>query len=1323
MRTKVKNTAIITLAALALALALIFAALCSPGAAAADKGGVSASALSAVVDGDSILSDGDVEERLAQAPEDYPAIGGGSGNDFSAVRSAPSGNYILMGDIMVNSLDTSTVFSGILDGNGYTITVNGSYYNTGSFNAGGLFADVTGTIKNLKVEVEHFSVGVGSTGAHYAGIICGQLYGNGTIENVKVTLNYSPDNNSTGSDCNHYMYSYGDLSGTYDLILGGVAGLTNENATLRSITVENNAEGQGFGARTRVTSPSLWGTNTTGAAVGGVVGRAGSTAGTTTVFENITYTGSANSYIAVRADSTGSRNVSNGIAGILVGWVYSNINVNGFNIDWECSGTDENGWGLGIVETDSYGTPGGGKILRHNINGTTTSGTLTGLLDSAGGGSISMSNVFISSDVTDVTAITWLWGNSGTAGGAVIYPSSKQVLFDKTREGHVIISGAYSSVMGEENLIFGARIGSSIAPLYDSLIVSSEAEKQTGLYVSAQTGSVPFGDGNTNNVLEWVNPYYGTAQYNSDSRVTASDEGTTAQYTYDYSQAQIYLDTYNGGSVVTSALGYGYTYDGAAVNVGEYEFSLNGEYIYQTADGTKYLADETGGGFADISGFAESITVTVNPAVVTGTVSGDLTVTYGDSLSSVTSGLVLDLQNTYADFAGVSGLDITATLQGGSGETYNTYSGAGSVFDISVASISPNYDMSGVTSSATVTVAKRQVTGYVTVPSGAVYDGQAHEAGFFAYSGSAANNEDISKLLTYTYVGENGAVEPINAGSYTVTAAFAEGANYEFAASEDNVTSIASFEIAKADAVWDVEKNQFGYMGGDFSVSWNISGVNEQDSLQLREQVQAAWAEGSAPAAEGTYTYELTFAGNENYNASSVSVQYSVQKAQVSLFISAEADIDIEYGEEIDIKALGGGVFTVNGVKVTVTAQVSLGAGTDIGDINITLSANASSGSGVGEYMLTAYAENGENYDVMAPAVIGFDIVPKNAKISAAEGAVTSKVYDGLSAENIQSLFDDISGEGLIITITNARGEAVESIVNAGEYTVSAAYASANYSGSGSVVFTVEKADPTPVILSVVRTGSGAEIVVEGGNAGVEYSLDKGVNWAKLPENGKINLSLEEKTSIIFRYAETDNILGIATAQREVALTYDALEENMDALPEELTFSDMDSWNQMSGLAQLALSGEKSESFDGKVSKYGAQAEQLKAQAANAVENAFSAAGALTSGTVEDTSDNQGSLLWLVITLAVLVAAELVAAAVLTAKLSRDKKRGKKAFGAMLFLMGAAVYEIALVAVFAVVAVALAVYIGIASARIVKNKKQAAGAETEEDDEQDEEQA
>ena len=52
--------------------------------------------------------------------------------------------------------------------------------------------------------------------------------------------------------------------------------------------------------------------------------------------------------------------------------------------------------------------------------------------------------------------------------------------------------------------------------------------------------------------------------------------------------------------------------------------------------------------------------------------------------------------------------------------------------------------------------------------------------------------------------------------------------------------------------------------------------------------------------------------------------------------------------------------------------------------------------------------------------------------------------------------------------------------------------------------------------------------------------------------------------------------------------------------------------------------------------------------------------------------------------------------------------------------MGAATYEIALAAVFAVLAAGLAVYIGIAAARIAKNKK---NATVEENYEEDSEQA
>ena len=1313
MKAKVKNTAVITLIALALVLALTFAVLYAPAAAAADGDGTSASAASAVVDSGSILSDGDVEEQLTQAPDGYTAIGGDSGNDFSAVRSNPSGNYILMGDITVSTLDTATTFSGILDGNGYTITINqeGDINSTGSdLSAGGLFHTLTGTVKNVKIDVRHFELGIGSSGDnHFAGMVAAIING-GTVENAYITLQYDPTTTTADSaetSCDFYMYAYSPLGSGF-LILGGVAGNTRGNAVISNVTVDNQSTGSyGFGVAGWQTNGSWLGGNTKlNHVVGGFIGRVGfGETNMATTLTNVTLTGADDAKFILYNEASSGYKTKNGYGGGICGWIDSSTTL--------------------YVDGLIYDYPGefDDNLVNTNMSSANL-GRITGLTE----GSYSMSNVFYKSDeyYSNPTSLTWLDGRVQSAGGVVIYQDTTELAFDKTREGHVIISGAYSSVMGESDLIFGARIGSSIAPLYDSLIVSSDAEKQTGLYVSTETGSVPFGDGNTNSVLEWVNPYYGTAQYNSDSRVTTSDEGTTAQYTYDYSQAQIYLDTYNGGSVVTSALGNGYTYDGAAVNVGEYEFTLNSEYIFETRDGTKYLVDETGGGFADISGLAESITVTVNPAVVTGTVSGDLTVTYGDSLSSVTSGLVLDLQNTYADFAGVSGLDITATLQGGSGETYNTYSGAGSVFDISVASISPNYDMSGVTSSATVTVAKRQVTGYVTVPSDAVYNGQAHAAGFYAYSGSAANNEDISELLTYTYgSGDTSSADaPVNAGSYTVTVSFAGGGNYEFSSDTSNVTTSASFEIAKADVTWSVDENQFGYMGNDFTVAWSIAGVNEQDTSELQAAVQAAWADGSAPAAEGTYTYNLTFAGNTNYNASSASVQYSVRKVQVSLSISADSEITVEYGGAINIENLGGGVFTVNGVRVVVTAEVSLGSGVEIGDLNVSLSANASQGSGVGEYMLIASVENGDNYDVIAPVSLNFEIVAKAADIPAAEGAATSKVYDGQAVQNLESLFDDVSGAGLVITVTDAQGATVDSIVNAGTYTVTATFASANYSGSGSVTFTVEKANPSPVIQSMERTGSGATVTVEGGNSGVEYSLDGGATWATLPQSGVITLALEEKTSIIFRYAQTGNITGEATVTQEVTLTYDALEENIDSLPDDLTFSDMDSWSGMSSLAGLALAGEKSDTFDSKVSAYSSQADALKSQAQSAVQDAFGTAGALISGSgvPSEPSQNGGSLLWLVITLAVLIAIELVVVALLTVRLRKDKKggNGKKALGAALFLMGAATYEIALAAVFAVLAAGLAVYIGIAAARIVKNKK---NATVEENYEEDSEQA
>lgn len=79
-------------------------------------------------------------------------------------------------------------FSGVFDGNGYI--VSGMYINTEAFLSGdyyqqnyGLFADVTGTVRNLTVEQSYVRV----NGACNLGLVAGQVSdGRGRLENCKV---------------------------------------------------------------------------------------------------------------------------------------------------------------------------------------------------------------------------------------------------------------------------------------------------------------------------------------------------------------------------------------------------------------------------------------------------------------------------------------------------------------------------------------------------------------------------------------------------------------------------------------------------------------------------------------------------------------------------------------------------------------------------------------------------------------------------------------------------------------------------------------------------------------------------------------------------------------------------------------------------------------------------------------------------------------------------------------------------------------------------------------------------------------------------------
>ena len=135
-----------------------------------------------------------------KVPDGYTASGTGT-TDISTIRKNPGGNYQLTGKMTVDSIDTSTVFTGTLDGCGNTIEIKASGQNFGE-QGGGLILGLNGaTIKNVKIVVTLFSYGNVNTGEdRKVGIVAGYMTGGTTIDNVKVELNYDPTAYSAGND-------------------------------------------------------------------------------------------------------------------------------------------------------------------------------------------------------------------------------------------------------------------------------------------------------------------------------------------------------------------------------------------------------------------------------------------------------------------------------------------------------------------------------------------------------------------------------------------------------------------------------------------------------------------------------------------------------------------------------------------------------------------------------------------------------------------------------------------------------------------------------------------------------------------------------------------------------------------------------------------------------------------------------------------------------------------------------------------------------------------------------------------------------------------
>ena len=232
--------------------------------------------------------------HLTEVPEGY--IGIYTKEDLGKINDNMAGNYILMNDIeipgggvdqnssnaIISNFDTidgnftSTAFSGILDGNGYM--VSNLFLNSN----GGLFYNVTGTIRNLDV---HAVVSSGNQGNY--GSIGGiaNLVNGGLIENCrfdgqvilqKIYEGSEPDRYAVGGIAGRVQSgkikncaNYGDVAISYNewsdgftmpVYAGGIAG--EDNGWLNAF--ENSAN---YG--------NIILTDDCSAVVGGILGRSG----------------------------------------------------------------------------------------------------------------------------------------------------------------------------------------------------------------------------------------------------------------------------------------------------------------------------------------------------------------------------------------------------------------------------------------------------------------------------------------------------------------------------------------------------------------------------------------------------------------------------------------------------------------------------------------------------------------------------------------------------------------------------------------------------------------------------------------------------------------------------------------------------------------------------------------------------------------------------------------------------------------------------------------------------------------------------------------
>lgn len=970
-------------------------------------------------------------------PDGYTASGTGT-TDISAIRNNPGGNYQLTGNMTVDSIDTSTVFTGTLDGCGNTIEIKASGQNFGE-QGGGLFLGLNGaTIKNVKIVVTLFSYGNVNTGEdRKVGIVAGYMTGGTTIDNVKVELNYDPTAYSSGNDMvsnnTYYTDTTSQNNKKYYTYFGGIVGTSEADTnTIKNTTVINASTG-GAGVSVCVRNgKGTIGSPTSYVAMGLFVGTVlnSGTLNLTNIrvnFKDDTENNAQPKMSAIHYDTSSGTRVN--YSGMIFGWAQSNTTVNVNGIIYDYSAKFEN---IDLVNTN-FATNKFGAMYGYSQ------------------GTITVKDLYSSASTDDDNG--WYDGDNDTIKG-VIRTNGIVMGFDDTNENNVIITSTFNNPTSSDLVASVTIAGTSTNVLTALAVGDGEALDGETAYVSVSKSGYTHNANSSEQGITFGSANKGTMNLGGASFTENRDEGYYSTREYDgTAEANRSISLSTGKTIENvyvdnSGLGknagtHNLAYTADALGTAYKLVSYNGVNYIVGDDGYVYSPDNiTINEQQSVIDVTKTQIVEITQRAITlGNLSGN--VTYGDTLDVVQTNNIPEatsgsfVSGEYIESCTIDGY-IQFAVNAGEQATFS-YTGA-VIKDADGNDVTANYNITFAEGKAAVK--QKTVAGTISVAD-LVYDGSEKVAEFTATEGMGLFNDDAVEI---TYSGDRQNVTETGfAATATVPKYDDSNSNYTFesGASISETFKITPYEVAIT--VNDEATTEYEYSGVvPNSVLLTLFNAPEGLAGETLFLNFAAFINDEEATVNyvGTYTVRATLAesyvgedeeivSQANYTAASCDATITIKAKEINVSLS-----DVENSKTYDGAVVGDDYLQT---MFVVDGEVAEG---HVAELEITVAEGEIKNAGVYNISVALPSHYDIMYAISATSTTQTTYTVGQVVIDGEISAPEDSVYDG--SEKFATF--EITGEGqmvgddeIIITYATQGGQGVTQVVSAGTYTVSAA--------------------------------------------------------------------------------------------------------------------------------------------------------------------------------------------------------------------------------------------------------------------------------------------